>query len=59
MGIYDVEIWKLSYGDLDQLTLTFGSEFNRTHHDDLNDQHGEVLTIEEPCTWLIESLDTV
>ena len=38
MGIGAVEIRKLGYEDLDQLTATFESEFSRTHQDDLIDQ---------------------
>ena len=38
MDMNNVEIRKLSYRDLNQLALNFGSEFNRTHHDDLVDQ---------------------
>lgn len=38
MDINAVEIRKLRYKDLDPLTLTFESEFDRTHQDDLMDQ---------------------
>ena len=48
MGIYDLEIRKLSYRDLDPLTLTFGSEFNRTHRDDLIDQDLEPISFHNP-----------
>lgn len=44
MAVNDVEIRKLSYRDLDLLTVTFGSEFNRTHQDDLIDQKQEHIS---------------
>jgi len=44
MDINVVEIRKLSYGDLDPLTMIFGSEFNRTHQDDLIDQEQELIS---------------
>jgi hypothetical protein len=48
MDIYDLEIRKLSYGDLVQLTPTFGSEFNRTHRDDLIDQDLQRISFHNP-----------
>ena len=50
MDINAVEIRKLSYEDLDALTLSFQSEFNRTHHDDLMDQ--EQRSISFYVAWL-------
>ena len=39
MDINVVEIRKLSYGDLDPLTMIFGSEFNRTYREEVLDAY--------------------